>query len=168
MKDPLKAVKSSKDYEAHLYSLVQFAIRDAVGNRTLDEVLSNREKIDSQLRDHVRSHMGDIGISLEALGIRDIILPGEMREMLNKVVEAEKTAQANLIRRREETAATRSLLNTAKLMDSNPTLMRLKELEALEKLTEKVGRIDLHTGDKGGFDALLSSLLKQKGNTDEV
>jgi hypothetical protein len=46
-------------------------------------------------------------------------------------------------------------------MEDNPLLLRLKELEALEKLVEKVGRIDLHTGDKAaGFDALLTNLVR--------
>ena len=93
-----------------------------------------------------------------------MILPGDVRELLNKVVEAERTAKANLIRRQEETAATRSLLNTARLMEDNPLLLRLKELEALEKLVEKVGRIDLHTGaGAGGFDALLQNLYRLRG-----
>ncbi len=82
-----------------------------------------------------------------------------MRELINKVVEAEKVAQANLIRRREETAATRSLLNTARLMDDNPTLMRLKELEALERVTEKIGRIDVQASSGEGLNALLDSLV---------
>jgi hypothetical protein len=90
-----------------------------------------------------------------------------VRELLNKVVEAERTAKANLIRRQEETAATRSLLNTARLMEDNPLLLRLKELEALEKLVEKVGRIDLHTGGAaGGFDALLQNLYRLRGEAD--
>jgi hypothetical protein len=72
-------------------------------------------------------------------------------------------AKANLIRRQEETAATRSLLNTAKLMENNPLLLRLKELEALEKLVEKVGRIDVHSGGTGGFDALLTKLYTLNG-----
>ncbi len=84
-----------------------------------------------------------------------------MRELINKVVEAEKVAKANLIRRQEETAATRSLLNTARLMQDNPLLLRMKELEALEKLVEKVGRIDLHAGGQGaGLEALLSNLYR--------
>lgn len=65
------------------------------------------------------------------------------------MVEAEKEAEANLIRRREETAATRSLHNTAKMMEGNPTLMRLKELEVLEKVTERIGTLTVHSGLEG-------------------
>ena len=87
--------------------------------------------------DSRRMQPGENGrVELLGVGIKDLILPGEMKSLLNQVVEAEKQAQANLIRRREETAATRSLLNTAKLMEENPTLLRLKELEMLEKVTD--------------------------------
>ena len=76
-------------------------------------------------------------------------------------------AKANLIKRQEETAATRSLLNTARLMDDNPLLLRLKELEALEKLVEKVGRIDLHTGGgAAGLEALLKNLYRMTDKTE--
>ena len=68
------------------------------------------------------------------------------------------------VRAGEETAATRSLLNTAKLMEDNPLLLRLKELESLERLVEKVGRIDLHAGNGQGFDALLSKLVRLKAS----
>ena len=71
----------------------------------------------------------DCGVEVTELGVKDVILPGEIRELVNKVVEAERVAKANLIRRQEETAATRSLMNTAKLMEENPLLLRLKELE---------------------------------------
>jgi len=88
-----------------------------------------------------------------------------MRMACSACLEAERVAKANLIRRQEETAATRSLLNTARLIEDNPLLLRLKELEALEKLVEKVGRIDLHTGETGGFDAMLQRPYKLSGNT---
>ena len=87
-----------------------------------------------------------------------MILPGEMKDILNRVVEAEKSAQANVIKRREETAATRSLLNTAKLMDDNPTLLRLKELEALEKVTSKIDKLTVF----GGLDGVLQELVSLK------
>lgn len=83
------------------------------------------------------------------MGVKDVILPGEVKTILNQVVEAEKRAQANLIQRREEMAAMRSLLNTARLMDDNPTLLRLKELETLEKITEKVDKLTVF-GDLEG------------------
>ncbi|MEL7048766.1 MAG: slipin family protein, partial [Pseudomonadota bacterium] len=107
----------------------------------------------------------DLGVEVTEIGVKDVILPGDVRDLLNKVVEAERVAKANLIRRQEETAATRSLLNTAKLMADNPLLLRLKELESLEKLVEKVGRIDLHTGERGGLDALLEKLYKIDGTS---
>lgn len=108
----------------------------------------------------VRNGLGDIGVRVTELGIKDVILPGEMRDLINRVVEAEKVAQANLIRRREETAATRGLLNTAKLMADNPVLMRLKELEALERVTEKIGRIDVMTGAGEGLEVLTNRLVR--------
>jgi regulator of protease activity HflC (stomatin/prohibitin superfamily) len=160
--DVEKAALSTPDYQAHVYKLVQFAVREAVGGRTLDELLNDREAVDDQIVAHVRRELGDIGVRVTELGIKDVILPGEMRELINKVVEAEKLAQANLIRRREETAATRSLLNTAKLMEGNPILIRLKELETLERVTEKIGRIDVHSSSGEGLNAVLDRLVHLK------
>jgi regulator of protease activity HflC (stomatin/prohibitin superfamily) len=161
--DPERAVGAVVDVDAWLYRLVQFAIREAVAARTLDEVLAAKNALDAELRAFVRERLAETGIEVTELGVKDVILPGEIRELVNKVVEAERTAKANLIRRQEETAATRSLLNTARLMEDNPLLLRLKELESLERLVEKVGRIDLHAGDGQGFDALLSKLVRLKG-----
>lgn len=160
--DPERVVSTVPDVDAWLYRLVQFAIREAVAGRTLDEVLSAKAALDAELRAYVRERVADSGVEVTELGVKDVILPGEIRELVNKVVEAERVAKANLIRRQEETAATRSLLNTAKLMDENPLLLRLKELESLERLVEKVGRIDLHAGDGQGFDALLNKLVRLK------
>jgi regulator of protease activity HflC (stomatin/prohibitin superfamily) len=162
--DPERVVNAVPDVDAWLYRLVQFAIREAVAARTLDEVLSAKSALDAELRAFVRERMAETGIEVTELGVKDVILPGEIRELVNKVVEAERTAKANLIRRQEETAATRSLLNTAKLMEENPLLLRLKELESIERLVEKVGRIDLHAGDGAGFDALLTKLVRLKAD----
>lgn len=166
--DPEKAVLATSDVAGTLYRLVQFAIRDAVATRTLDEILAARDSIDHEVRAFVTERAHALGAEVGEIGVKDVILPGDVRELLNKVVEAERVAKANLIRRQEETAATRSLLNTSKLMEDNPLLLRLKELEALEKLVEKVGRIDLHAGaGAGGFDALLQNLYKLGRDKDE-
>jgi len=160
--DPERAVAATADVDAWLYRLVQFAIREAVAARTLDEVLAAKNALDAELRAFVRERVAEAGIEVTELGVKDVILPGEVRELVNKVVEAERLAKANQIRRQEETAATRSLLNTAKLMEDNPLLLRLKELESIERLVEKVGKIDLHAGEREGLDALLTRLVRLK------
>lgn len=166
--DPEKAALATADLSNTLYRLVQFAIREAVATRTLDEILAARDAIDQEVRGFVAERARSLGAEVGEIGVKDIILPGDVRELLNKVVEAERLAKANLIRRQEETAATRSLLNTSKLMEDNPLLLRLKELEALEKLVEKVGRIDLHAGSgSDGFDALLQNLYRLGRKSEE-
>lgn len=149
--DPVLAGNSVKSYVDHFYRLLQLAIRSTLGKRTLDEVLAEKVDVDPDAAAGVRSEMAAIGVEVGAIALKDVILPGEIRDILNQVVAAEKQAQANLIRRREETAATRSLLNTARLMEGNPLLIRLKELEALERLTGKVEHLTV----KGGFGSLL-------------
>jgi regulator of protease activity HflC (stomatin/prohibitin superfamily) len=156
--DALKAVRSVKDPLDFLYKEIQFGLRAAVGTRTLDALLEDKGSIDNVVYEHVRSRFAEIGIDVRSIGVKDIILPGDMKEILGKVVEAEKVAQANVIRRREETNATRSLLNTAKVMEDNPTALRLKELETLEKVTEKIGTISVY----GGLDGVLSELVRIK------
>lgn len=104
----------------------------------------------------VAAKLESAGVAVRSVGVKDVILPGEMKVLLNQVVEAEKSAQANLIKRREETAATRSLLNTARLMDENPTLMRLKELETLEKVTEKIDKLTVF----GGLEGVLKDVVR--------
>ena len=97
-------------------------------------------------------------MELGNVGIKDIILPGEIRTIMNTVLIAEKQAQANVITRREEVASTRSLLNTARLMEENKILYRLKEMEYLEKICEKVGSISLSGGN--GILGQLAELTK--------
>jgi len=140
----------------YLYKELQFGLRAAVGTRTLDELLENKGVIDEVVEAHIRRRIEGYGLEVESVGVKDIILPGDMKAILAKVVEAEKAAQANVIRRREETAATRSLLNTAKVMEDNPTALRLKELETLEKVTEKIDKISVF----GGLDGVLKDLVK--------
>jgi regulator of protease activity HflC (stomatin/prohibitin superfamily) len=165
--DPEKAALAASDVANTVYRLVQFAIREAVATRTLDEILTARDTIDREIRSFVTARARDLGVDVGEIGIKDVILPDDVRDLLNKVVEAERTAKANLIRRQEETATTRSLLNTARLMEDNPLLLRLKELEALEKLVEKVGRAGLHTGGStGGFEALLQNLYRLRGEAE--
>src|ERR1051326_731062 len=149
--DAVAAKQTVSHHSQALHRVLQFAVRRTLGRRTLDEILAERVDIDESVAAEVRAEAATFGVRMGAMGLKDIVLPGEVRDILNQVVTAEKQAQANLIRRREETAATRSLLNTAKLMEDNPLLVRLKELETLEKIADKVEKITV----VGGVDALL-------------
>ncbi|MCC8286875.1 slipin family protein [Escherichia fergusonii] len=143
----------------HLYRELQFALREAVGTRTLDELLEDKQVIDDVVSEQVKSRMLPFGMEIASLGVKDIVLPGDMKNILAQLVEAEKSAQANVIRRREETVATRSLLNTAKVMENNPVALRLKELETLERVAERIDNISVF----GGLDQVLHGLVNIKG-----
>ncbi len=147
--DAVKARTQLTDVKAWLYLALQLALRQAVGTQSLDTLLADKSTLNQAIFDEVLNKAAEHGIALLTTGIKDIVLPGEMREILNQVVMAEKQSQANLIRRREETAATRSLLNTAKLMDDHPTLLRLKELETLENVVTKVDQLNVYSGIEG-------------------
>ena len=110
-----------------------------------------------ELGDALRPRAAGFGLEVLGLGIRDVILPGEMKELLNKVTEAKKAAEAAVITRREEVAAMRSQANTAKLLAANPTLMRLRELEVLEKVAES-SKLNVVLGDKGLTDRVVNLL----------
>jgi regulator of protease activity HflC (stomatin/prohibitin superfamily) len=132
--DPVQAVTVVSDYAQAVYREAQLVLRAAVGTRTLDELLTNKDAVGNEVRDALTSRAGAFGVVVRSVGLRDIILPGEMKTILNQVIQAEKQAQADLIRRREETAAARSQANTAKLLAESPVLARMKELELMQEI----------------------------------
>jgi regulator of protease activity HflC (stomatin/prohibitin superfamily) len=146
--DPVKAVTTVEDHRQALYREAQLALRAVLGTRELDALLGDKDAVARELDGIVRARVAGFGLEVVALGIRDVILPGEMKDLMNKVTEARKAAEAALITRREETAAMRSQANTAKILESSPTLMRLRELEVLEKVSEKAN-LTVVLGEKG-------------------
>ena len=127
-------------------------LREAV-----DQLLADKDAVANELKERLRRRSAALGWEVLSAGIRDVILPGEMKELLNKVTEAKKAAEANLIARREETAAMRSQANTAKLLQDNPTLMRLRELEALERVAASA-KLSVVLGDKGLTERVVNVL----------
>jgi regulator of protease activity HflC (stomatin/prohibitin superfamily) len=138
-----KALLQNKDYERQLYILFQLALREYIAALNFDELLEKKESLAPYIMQTVSPKAENLGIIIASFGIRDIILPGDVKEIMNQVLVAEKKAQANIIMRREETASTRSLLNTAKLMEDNPMLFKLKEMEYVEKIAEKINNISV-------------------------
>jgi regulator of protease activity HflC (stomatin/prohibitin superfamily) len=154
--DPVKAVGEVKDFTESLHRALQFAFRKTLGALTLDVLLADKVSVDAEAAQKVRAEMAEVGIEVGEIALKDVVLPGEMKDILNQVVAAQKEAEANVIRRREETNAARSLLNTAKLMEENPVMLRLKELEALETIADKVDTLTVHNGTQGLMQDLVN------------
>ena len=146
--DPARAVAAVEDYRQALYREAQLVLRAVVGARTLEALLAEKDAVAREWDEALRARAGALGVEIVSLGIRDVILPGEMKELMNRVIAAQKAAEAALVTRREETAAIRSQANTARLLEQNPTLMRLRELETLEKVAEKA-RLSVVVGEGG-------------------
>jgi regulator of protease activity HflC (stomatin/prohibitin superfamily) len=159
--DPALVTTSVSDVRDAIYLLVQLAARDYVGSVTLDQLLEGREAMTEYLEAQVVPRAARFGVRVARLGVKDVVLPGEMKALLNRVIEAEKAAAANVIMRREEAAATRLLANTARIMNEEPVLMRLKELETLKEMAERIDEVRIVVGD-GGLDKLLPAQLLGK------
>lgn len=156
VKDAQLVKSNLVDHKDYLYRELQLALRTVVSTQTLDELLADKNLLNQTIQSIVAEKVVAYGLELNTVGARDIILPGEMKAILAQVVEAEKKAEANLIRRREETQETRSLHNTAKVMEGNPVLLRLKELEILEKITGRIQHLNVY----GGLDSVMNDLVK--------
>lgn len=152
-----KALLQNKDYDKQLYVAFQLALREYIGTLGFDELLEKKDSLGALILERVRENAIKLGVEALGFGIRDIILPGDVKEIMNQVLVAEKKAQANGIMRREETASTRSLLNTAKLMEENATLWKLKEMEYVEKIADKISNISLN--DSGNLIGQLKQIF---------
>ena len=161
--DARKAVSQADDVRQALYRETQLVLRAVVGARELAVFLTDKDAVAKDIEENVRRRAGELGLEIASVGIRDVILPGDMKDLMNKVTEAKKAAEANLIARREETAAMRSQAGhgpqggPAKLLESNQTLMRLRELEILEKVAA-TGKLNIVLGEKGLADRIVNLL----------
>ena len=153
--DYVRTLTEIDDYTEQIHIAAQLAMRDYVGKQRLDDILESKDEMSKYVFSRLKAKEKDFYVEITDAGVKDIILPGEIRSIMNTVLVAEKRAQANVITRREEVASIRSLLNTAKLMEENQTLYKLKELEFVEHICEKVGNINLN-----GNGDVLSQLMR--------
>jgi regulator of protease activity HflC (stomatin/prohibitin superfamily) len=161
--DVLKAVTSTADYAQALYREAQLILRAAVGTKTLDALLADKESVGGEVRAALVPRVEAMGVTVKSVGLRDIVLPGDMKTLLNQVIAAQKEAEANLIKRREETAAARSQANTAKLLAESPQLQRLKELELLKDVL--AGTTTTFVLGQGDLTEQLRGLITQSAAT---
>jgi regulator of protease activity HflC (stomatin/prohibitin superfamily) len=141
--DPVAATMKVANAWTQLYTDVQLALREAVAARTLDELIAEKTVLGDRVFEALKLTVAGYGVELLEVGVKDVVLPGDLKAPFVRVLEARKRAEAAQIERREEVAATRSLANTAQLLEKNPTLMKLKVLESLEKIAGAGAKIVL-------------------------
>lgn len=143
-----KALVENKGFEKQLYVAIQMIVRAYTSTLTLDELLEQKDEISIAIQKAAQTKAADLGVEVSNCGIKDIILPGDVKDIMNQVLIAQKKAQANVISRREETASARSQLNTAKMMEENPMLFKLKEMEYVAEIAERINNISLSGGNQ--------------------
>jgi regulator of protease activity HflC (stomatin/prohibitin superfamily) len=144
--NPVLAVNAAENYTEQLHQEMQLALRDVISGRTLDQVLDGRTELSSELQRLCAEPARRYGVELNRVGIRDVVLPGEVRQVMMQEVQADRAGRAELVKARHEVAAARARANTAKILSENPEVARLQEIEALVNLAGKSGNVVLLPG----------------------
>jgi regulator of protease activity HflC (stomatin/prohibitin superfamily) len=139
--DPIAARHAAADYQLQLYQDLQLTLRESITGRTLEELLKERDALSHDLQVSVAPRAKGYGVELTRVGVKDMVLPGTVRAVFLQEVEADLKGRASLAAARHEVAAARARANTAKLIQENPQLLRLQELETLAQLASKSGNV---------------------------
>ena len=131
--DPITAINKNQDYQQALYLELQMALREIIGKKTIDEVTEGREDISKLLLETSLKKADNLGLKLTSVNIKDIMFPGTLKQLFAQVVNARKEGQAALEKARGESAALRNLLNAAKMLDDNPSLLQLRLIQAINQ-----------------------------------
>ena len=130
--DPRRWHEAVEQPDDFVYAAVQVALREAVGRRTLDELLTARDALPAELEAPARETAKSVGVALERVAVRDVMVPAELRRAAAEVATSRAQGLAALERARSEVAATRALVNAAKLVTDHPGLLQLRTLQAVE------------------------------------
>lgn len=134
--DPVKAIHEVENYYTSVYQDVQMSIRGVVGSKYLDELLSIRNIFDDEIKEEIKIKCEKYGVEIESIELKDTILPGNLKAILMKEIEAKKDSEIALIKARSEVAQTRALINAANIVKDHPEILKLRMMESLGKLSE--------------------------------
>ena len=128
--DPRAAALGAESFQEALYAAAQLALRDAIAAKTIEEILGARAELAAQLKPVVEPAALALGVELRSIGIKDVMLPGTLKETFSEAARARQESQAALERARGESATLRNLANSARLLDGNPALAQIRLLQA--------------------------------------
>ena len=153
--DYIQVYTEIDNYIHQLYSLIQLNLRELIGNYRIEEFIDKKENINHLFAERLKEKGASLFIEISDAGITNITLPNEIRDIMNTVLIAEKKAEASIISQKADVASTKTLMDTARMMEDSKALSHLKELEYLEKISENVESITLN-----GNEDILTQLSK--------
>ena len=159
--DPEKAVVEVQRYEVATSLLAQTTLRDILGTRSLDELLSKREELNKSLQTIIDQGTDPWGIKVSAVTIRDVALPDEMMRAIAKQAEAEREKRARIIIADGEFQASKKMTDAAKLYEKTPTALRLRELQTLTEIAREKNLIIVPGGEMGTIAGIAKAVNKK-------
>lgn len=137
--DPRAAIHEVEKYEERLYSDVQLAARRSLASMTLDEILTNRNRLSEDILRDVKETAARYGVSILRADVKDLVFPGNLQEIMNKVLAAERTAQAQLVEARTR-AQTQQIAAEAQAEISRIEAEALAQTSRLQSEAEAAAR----------------------------
>ena len=137
--DARRYVRSGSNPFDQLYSAAQLALRDVVAGIEFDALMSDRNTVSELILPRVRAESERLGFEVESLNVKDLVVGGDLKRALNDIILARAEARADLERTRGKTAAVRSMVNAAKLVEQHPGFAQLQWIEAAKSAAENDG-----------------------------
>jgi regulator of protease activity HflC (stomatin/prohibitin superfamily) len=139
--DPVKAVTEIEDYDFATSQISQTTLRSVVGQAELDELLSNREKINSSLQEIIDKQTDPWGIKVSIVEIKHVDLPEEMRRAMARQAEAERERRAKVIAAEGEFQAADKLKQAAMVISDYPQALQMRYLQTLVEMSSEKSSI---------------------------
>jgi len=159
--DPQKAIVEVQRYDIATSLLAQTTLRDIVGQKNLDELLSQREELNRSLQGLIDLGTDPWGIKVTAVTLKDVSLPEEMLRAIAKQAEAEREKRSRIIMAEGELEASSKMTEAAKLYEKTPIALRLRELQTLTEIAREKNLIIVPGGEIGTMAGIAKAVTKK-------
>ncbi|MHA1111954.1 MAG: slipin family protein [Promethearchaeota archaeon] len=156
---PADAINKIENYAYAVRQYTQAALRDVVGNMKLDEILTEREKVATDIKQIVDSETDNWGIDISAIKIQEIELPAEMKRAMAKQAEAERDKRAQIIQSEGEVKAAENLRQAADLLAGSPGALQLRTLQTIRDISQDPSE-KVVIFMPGGFEDIVKKIMK--------
>ena len=160
--DAVKAIIEVENYQYAMSQLAQTTLRSVCGQAELDELLSAREKINSELQEILDTHTDPWGIKVATVELKHIDLPQEMQRAMAKQAEAERERRAKIINAEGEYQAAAKLAEAAGIISEHPMALQLRYLQTMREMSSEQSTTTIFPFPMDLFTPLIRLMDKNK------